>query len=108
MVTRIGRWIACLLLVTLPVAGCNRGGDADEPTTQASPSAATARVSPSPSPSPSPDGETYTVESGDTLSDIARRFNTSVEAIVEVNDLDDPDVLSIGDKLIIPSGDGSG
>lgn len=101
MVARISSWTVCLVLVmTLPVAGCNRGGDTDQPTARSSPTAATASVGPSPS--PSPEGETYTVESGDTLSEIARRFDTTVEEIMEVNDLDDPDVLSIGDELIIP------
>lgn len=101
MVARISGWTVCLVLVvTLPAAACNRGDDTDQPATQASPTAATAPVSPSPSP-PS-GGEIYTVESGDTLSSIAQRFDTTVEAIVEANDLADPDTLSIGDELIIP------
>ena len=101
MVARMSGWTVCLVLViALPAAGCNRGGEPEQPVTQASPSAVTAPASPSPS--PSPDGETYTVESGDTLSAIAQRFDTTVEAIVEINDLEDPDTLAIGDELIIP------
>jgi len=101
MVARISGWTVCLVLViALPAGGCNRGGEAEQPVTQVSPSAVTAPASPSPS--PSPDGETYTVESGDTLSEIAQRFDTTVEAIVESNDLDDPDTLAVGDELIIP------
>jgi LysM repeat protein len=98
MVARISGWTVWLVLVILAVAGCGRGGEpAATPST-----GATAAVSPSPSPSPSPAGEVYVVKSGDTLSDIAQRFDTTVEAIVEANDLDDPDTLAIGDELRIP------
>jgi LysM repeat protein len=89
-----------MLAVTLAAAGCNRGGGTEQPSVQPSPTTVAAPASPSPSPSPA--AETYTVKSGDTLSDIARRFDTTVEAIVELNELDDPDVLNIGDELIIP------
>ena len=44
---------------------------------------------------------TYTVSSGDTLYSIAKKFNTSVSEIKEVNNLDS-NLLSIGQKLIIP------
>jgi LysM repeat protein len=102
MISRISGWTVCLaLLVTLPAAGCNRDGDASPPATSPSPSAVAVAPA-SPSPSPSPERETYTVKSGDTLWEIAERFDTTVEAIVRANDLDDPDVLSIGDKLVIP------
>ena len=103
MVARIGPWMLCAVLGTLLLTGCN-GGDADQSEPSASPSAATAVSSagPSPSPSQSPRGETYTVEAGDTLSEIARRLDTTVEALVEANDIDDPDVLDIGDELVVP------
>lgn len=99
MVARFNGWTICLVLaLLLPVAGCNRGDDEARPTAPASPPAS----APAPSPSPSPEREIYTVESGDTLSEIAQRFDTSVEALMEANDLDDPDVLGVGDELIIP------
>jgi len=47
-------------------------------------------------------GETYTVQSGDTLSAIAERFGTTVDAIVEANDLADARSLEVGQSLIIP------
>jgi LysM repeat protein len=103
MVTRISGWTVWLVLVViLAAAGCNRGGDGDQPAAGPSSRATTTAGSPSPSPSPSPAGETYIVESGDTLSEIAQRFDTTVRAIVAANDLDDPDKLGIGDELIIP------
>jgi LysM repeat protein len=44
----------------------------------------------------------YTVQAGDTLGAIAAQFGVTVDAIVQANDLPDPDVLAPGDKLIIP------
>lgn len=45
--------------------------------------------------------EVYTVKSGDTLYSIARKFNTSVSLLAELNNLDSV-ILSIGQKLLIP------
>lgn len=44
----------------------------------------------------------YTVQSGDTLLQIARTYNSTITDIVETNDLDSPDRLSIGQVLLIP------
>jgi LysM repeat protein len=44
----------------------------------------------------------YTVAAGDTLGQIATRFNTSVDRIQAFNNLADPRVLRIGSKLVIP------
>lgn len=43
----------------------------------------------------------YVVKSGDSLLAIAVRFNSTVDAISEANDLDPTDVLFVGLKLII-------
>lgn len=47
---------------------------------------------------------TYTVQSGDTLFLIARRFGTTVERIAQANNITNPDVISVGQVLIIPEG----
>lgn len=47
----------------------------------------------------------YEVQPGDTLSSIAREFDVSVTVLVELNDLDDPDVLRAGDELLVPDPD---
>ena len=44
----------------------------------------------------------YVVQAGDTLSRIATRFNTTVQAIVNANNLTNPNQLSVGQRLIIP------
>jgi LysM repeat protein len=51
-----------------------------------------------------PSGRTYTVESGDTLSAIASRLGTTVEALMSLNGLTSTD-LAVGQVLSVPGGD---
>lgn len=44
----------------------------------------------------------YVVESGDTLSSIAKKHNISLETVLWANDLSSKSVISPGQKLIIP------
>lgn len=44
----------------------------------------------------------YTVQTGDTLGSIALKFNSSVDAIKEENDITDENAILVGQKLIIP------
>ncbi|WP_436796012.1 LysM peptidoglycan-binding domain-containing protein [Actinospongicola halichondriae] len=53
-------------------------------------------------------GTTYTVEKGDTLGAIARKFNTSVSALVTANGITNPNVIQAGKKLTISGGGSSG
>ncbi len=46
----------------------------------------------------------YTVKPGDTLSELAREFDTTVLAILEYNDLPDPETVYNGLALRIPYG----
>ena len=45
---------------------------------------------------------TVTVEEGDTLSQLADQFSSSVEAIMEANNLTNPDMINVGQELIMP------
>jgi len=47
-------------------------------------------------------GRTHTVRPGDTLGELAARYGTSVEAIAAANDLPNPDLISVGERLLIP------
>ena len=47
----------------------------------------------------------YTVKRGNTLSQIARAYNVSVEHIVELNDIEDPNLIYPGQKLRITESD---
>jgi LysM repeat protein len=44
----------------------------------------------------------YVVQPGDTLTSIARRFDSTVEAIVRQNNIPDPDLIFVGQVLEIP------
>ncbi|TAK35988.1 MAG: LysM peptidoglycan-binding domain-containing protein [Chloroflexota bacterium] len=49
---------------------------------------------------------TYTMQSGDTLNAIADRFGITVSTIVNANSIPDPDRLTAGQELLIPSSSG--
>ncbi len=52
---------------------------------------------------PVPPAETtYIVQAGDTLFSIAARFNTTVAAIVQRNGIVNPNLISVGQFLVIP------
>lgn len=51
-------------------------------------------------------GRSHTVRSGETLSQIAGRYVTSVGALVRANNLRDPDLIVVGARLRVPSGGG--
>ncbi len=51
-------------------------------------------------------GPVYIVQPGDTLSSIAHRFNTSLDALMSANHLSDPNRLEVGQRLIIPGLEG--
>ena len=48
--------------------------------------------------------ETYIVQKGDMLSQLAINFNTTSTALIAMNNLENPDVLYVGQKLTVPSG----
>ncbi len=50
---------------------------------------------------------TYTVSTGDTLSNIALRFNVTVAQLVAANNLTNPNLIFIGQELTIPGGTGA-
>ena len=44
----------------------------------------------------------YTVEQGDTLYSIARKFEVSVDILIETNNITNPDVIFADQELVIP------
>lgn len=60
---------------------------------------------PEPTPPPSPETIAYRVKPGDTLWDIARRYNTSVSAIAQENNIPNPRLIYPGQTLRITTGD---
>lgn len=47
-------------------------------------------------------GVYYLVQTGDTLGSIALKFNVTVDELMQVNGLSNPDILSPGQQLLIP------
>ena len=47
---------------------------------------------------------TYSVRRGDTLSALARKYNTSVSALAQQNKISNPNLIRIGQRLTIPDG----
>lgn len=50
---------------------------------------------------------TYTVQAGDTLGKIAQRFGTTVAELQRLNNITNPDVLTLGQKLVVPGSGGA-
>lgn len=57
---------------------------------------------PAPPPFPCPGGFLYTIRAGDTFFSLARRFGTTVDALIAANPGVDPDRLQIGQQICIP------
>lgn len=49
----------------------------------------------------------YTVQRGDTLSSIARRFGTTIAAIAQLNGIVNVNLIYVGQVLRVPGGDGT-
>ena len=65
------------------------------------------RATPSPAPTPSSfngntSGYEHVVRQGETLSTIASAYNVTSKAIIQANNIKNPDRLSIGQTLFIP------
>ncbi|WP_456843891.1 LysM peptidoglycan-binding domain-containing protein [Cellulomonas sp. P5_C6] len=72
------------------------------------PSASSAAPAPAAAPAaPAPAAGSYTVVSGDTVSHIAVKLGTSVQAIVAANGLDSRALIRIGQTLSVPGGGGT-
>jgi LysM repeat protein len=73
------------------------------PTLNATAQTQVAATAAAPTKTPTPANlQKYTVQSGDTLSEIARKFDVSVDDIKALNNLPNPDILSEGQQLLIP------
>ena len=53
-------------------------------------------------PTPTPTPAVHVIQAGDTLRAIAERFDTTIEWLVEVNDIEDPNLIRTGATLRIP------
>lgn len=60
-------------------------------------------VAPAPAVMDVGDQKTYVVRKGDTLSEIAKRYSVSYKELAEINDIDNPNTIRVGQKLILPA-----
>ena len=59
---------------------------------------------PEPGPSPEPmDTITIIIKWGDTLSQLALDYDTTVEELVELNNIENPNLIYAGDTLLVPA-----
>ena len=96
--------------LALIAIACSGGGDflLDEPNATGTPPFY--ERSPQPTPIPTPTaigaigvcGETYTVEAGDSPFSIAEKCGVDVNDLQELNDIDDPTNLKVGQELKMP------
>jgi nucleoid-associated protein YgaU len=57
---------------------------------------------PCPLPTPTPENKVYVVKKGDTVYKIAKRYGTTMEAIILANNLRNPNLIYPGQILLIP------
>ena len=60
-------------------------------------------TTPTPAPAQPASETVYTVKKGDTLSGIAARYNTTYQKLAEYNGIKNPNFISVGQKIKIPS-----
>ena len=67
--------------------------------------AATTTTTLSPTEAPSDVPESVTVEQGDSLSKIAKRYGTTVDALVRINEMCDPNQIFVGQVILLSDPD---
>jgi LysM repeat protein len=73
------------------------------PPTAIPPTAVPPTSAPAPTTPPTTGEVTYTVQRGDTLYSIARRYGSTVEAIASANGIANPNLIRVGQRLTIPT-----
>ncbi len=109
--------LAALLLVALLLSGCNKPASPEKAFPTLSFPTLTPKVNSTPSPklgpSPTPDAPRvlptlransvdYWVDPGDSLNSIASQYGVALGSVVDANQIENPDLISPGQHLIIP------
>jgi LysM repeat protein len=87
----VGR--SAVVVAALVVGACGGDDASSATTTTTEPPATTTTTEPD---------VVHVVASGETLGVIAQRYGTTVQVIAEANELADPDLLAVGQELVIP------
>ncbi|MBR11813.1 MAG: hypothetical protein CL442_01515 [Acidimicrobiaceae bacterium] len=79
--------------------------EAPATTTTEAPAEAPATTTEAPAEAPSDVPESVTVEEGDSLSKIAKRYGTTVDALVRINEMCDPNQIFVGQVILLADPD---
>ncbi|MDQ7029846.1 MAG: LysM peptidoglycan-binding domain-containing protein [Ardenticatenia bacterium] len=98
--------VLAFILVLIAVSACSRTPLPSPTVSPATPIVSpspTPTILPSPSPTPTPDYIIHVVQPGETLIRIARQYETTVEAILELNpEITDPNFIREGQEIKVP------
>ena len=98
-------WSTCAFVFLAIISGLlTDGGSGSASDTTLVPGAGTTTTTIAPGPTTAP--RTYVVQSGESLFAIAMKFNLSAPALVELNNIKDPDRVSAGTQLLLPPSNG--
>jgi hypothetical protein len=104
--------IAAIALFSLPtILGLGRTSDGGGggPASSSSTAPASAGTSAAASTHPAATAQVYVVKSGDNLGKIAKKFKTTIDAILKANpQIKDPNKIKVGDAITIPTKGSSG
>ena len=97
-------WSTCAFVFLAIISGLltDGGSGSASDTTLVQGAATTTTIATGPTTAP----RTYVVQSGESLFAIARKFNLSAPALVELNNIKDPDRVSAGTQLLLPPSNG--
>jgi LysM repeat protein len=90
---------------TTPEPSATASPEPTPPPTPSPTSAPTPSPTSAPTPSPTPEATSviYVVQPGDSLLAIADKFGVTAAAIRRANDIDDPNLIQVGQRLTIPN-----
>jgi LysM repeat protein len=94
--------IGAVMIVTVGVAGCGTTDEASRETLP--PIRTTIAITTTTSTTVPPGQRFYTIKPGETLGVIAASFEVTVQSIVDLNGLANPDAIQAGQTIEIPSG----
>lgn len=128
MVRKLAQWLGFGLMLAMTMSGCYQPGPGAKPWLAHTPASTLLAPSqpvtatpwlppdycsdvPAITPTPNPpiivptvrsEAVTYTVQKGESLANIARRFLVTVDSLVRENSIADPDLIEVGQSLLIP------
>lgn len=89
--------------VLIPTATLTPTRERPTPTATPTPTPIPATPEPTTTPTPEPTPIVHTLQAGDTLIGLARKYGVTVQAIQEANGITDPRGLLVGQQIIIPT-----